>query len=59
MSTPSRRLSGPIRTLDLQQAADFLLISKEKLRRRAKTGQIRGAKPDKCWAFLDTNPAIG
>ncbi|WP_411801130.1 helix-turn-helix domain-containing protein [Acidithiobacillus ferriphilus] len=53
MSTPSRLLSGPIRTLDLQQAADFLQLSKEELRRRVKAGQIRGAKPGKCWAFME------
>lgn len=41
------------RTLDLQQAADFLQISKEELRRRAKRGVVQGAKPGKCWAFLE------
>ena len=41
------------RTFDLQQAADFLQISKEELRRRAKRGAVQGAKPGKCWAFLE------
>ncbi|WP_226842759.1 helix-turn-helix domain-containing protein [Acidithiobacillus thiooxidans] len=41
------------RTLDLQEAADFLKISKEALRRKVCKGLIRGAKPGKCWAFLE------
>ncbi|WP_408629733.1 helix-turn-helix domain-containing protein [Acidithiobacillus ferriphilus] len=41
------------RTFDLQQAADFLQLSKEELRRRAKRGAVQGAKPGKCWAFLE------
>ncbi|WP_414041474.1 helix-turn-helix domain-containing protein [Acidithiobacillus sp. M4-SHS-6] len=45
--------SARARTLDLQDAADFLQISKEELRRRAKDGRIRAAKPGKCWAFLE------
>ena len=41
------------RTFDLQQAAEFLQLSKEELRRRAKRGTVQGAKPGKCWAFLE------
>ena len=41
------------RTLDLQEVADFLKISKEALRRKVCKGLIRGAKPGKCWAFLE------
>ncbi|MBU2843801.1 helix-turn-helix domain-containing protein, partial [Acidithiobacillus thiooxidans] len=41
------------RTLDLQEAADFLKISKEALRRKVCKGLIRGAKPGKRWAFLE------
>ncbi|MDD2749521.1 MAG: helix-turn-helix domain-containing protein [Acidithiobacillus sp.] len=42
------------RTLDLQEAADFLQISKEELRRRAKKGLVPGAaKPGRRWAFLE------
>ena len=47
-SNPSRP-----RTLDLEAAANFLQISKEELRRRVKKGVVRGAKPGKCWAFLE------
>lgn len=39
-------------TLDLAGAAKFLKMNQESLRRRAKTGEIPGAKPGKCWCFL-------
>lgn len=41
------------RTLDLEEAAAFLKVSKETLRRKAARGEVRGAKPGKCWAFLE------
>ncbi|MGC8467931.1 MAG: helix-turn-helix domain-containing protein, partial [Acidithiobacillus sp.] len=41
------------RTLGLEEAADFLKVSKETLRRKAARGEVRGAKPGKCWAFLE------
>jgi len=42
-----------MKTLDLQGAARFLHLSAEELRRRAKAGLIPGAKPGKCWVFLE------
>jgi len=41
------------KTLSLIQAADFLGINKETLRRRAKHDEIPGAKVGKCWRFLE------
>jgi len=45
--------SNPMKTLDLQQAAEFLHMNAETLRARAKTGVIPGAKPGKAWVFLE------
>ena len=42
-----------VRTLTLAEAASFLQISKEELRRRAKKGRVKAAKPGKRWAFLE------
>jgi len=39
------------KTLDLKQAAEFLKISPEVLRRKAAKGEVPGAKPGKCWCF--------
>ena len=46
--------SGNERTLDLQEAADFLRLSPAALRQKAQSGIIRGAKPGKCWVFLQS-----
>ena len=43
---------GAVNTLDLQQAALFLRISSEELRRRARMGVIPGAKVGKRWVFI-------
>lgn len=43
------------RTLDLQEASLFLRISSETLRDKAKAGIIKGAKPGKCWVFLESD----
>ncbi|WP_369680943.1 helix-turn-helix domain-containing protein [Acidithiobacillus thiooxidans] len=42
-----------MKTLDLEAAAQFLHLSKEELRRRAKAGQVPAAKPGKRWVFLE------
>jgi excisionase family DNA binding protein len=42
-----------VRTLDLQEAADFLKLHHEEVRRRAKAGKIPAAKIGKRWAFLE------
>lgn len=46
-----------MRTLDLHQAADFLCMNPEALRQKAKAGVIPGAKPGKCWVFLEEDLA--
>ncbi len=42
-----------MRTLNLQQAADFLGVNKETARRRAATGQLPGAKVGRSWRFIE------
>ncbi|WP_436912802.1 helix-turn-helix domain-containing protein [Acinetobacter schindleri] len=44
-------------TLSLDQAAIFLRMHPEELRRRAKLGLIPGAKPGKSWVFLEDDLA--
>ena len=44
-------------TLDLQQAAAFLKMHPEEVRRRARSGQLPGAKAGKRWVFIDTDLA--
>lgn len=46
-----------MRTLDLRQAADFLKMHPESLRRRAVAKEIPCAKPSKAWVFIDTDLA--
>lgn len=45
------------RTLTLEEAARFLHMSPAVLRRRAKTGRVRAAKPGKQWVFLESDLA--
>src|SRR6185437_3018125 len=44
-------------TLGLQEAAAFLRCHPEELRRRAKMGQIPGAKVGRAWVFLEQDLA--
>ena len=44
-------------TLDLTQAALFLKMHPEEVRRRAKLGLLPGAKPGKAWVFLEDDLA--
>ena len=44
-------------TLDLKQAAAFLHMHPEEVRRRAKLGLLPGAKPGKSWIFIDSDLA--
>jgi hypothetical protein len=39
-------------SLDLVQAAAFLKMHPEEVRRRAKLGLLPGAKPGKAWVFI-------
>jgi hypothetical protein len=42
-----------MQTLDLVQAAAFLRMHPEEVRRRAKLGLLPGAKPGKAWIFIE------
>ncbi|WP_141192949.1 helix-turn-helix domain-containing protein [Cupriavidus metallidurans] len=46
-----------MRTLDLQEAAAFLKMHPEEVRRRAKRGQIPGGKAGRAWVFIDQDLA--
>ena len=46
-----------MRTLSLIEAANFLKMHAEEVRRRAKAGLIPGAKAGKCWVFIDDDLA--
>ena len=46
-----------MRTLTLQEAAAFLKMHTEEVRRRAKLGALPGAKAGKCWVFIDDDLA--
>lgn len=39
------------KTFDLKEAAEFLKMSPEVLRRKVAKGEVPGAKPGKCWCF--------
>ncbi len=45
------------KTLTLEQAAAFLMMSPAVLRQKAKAGIIKGAKPGKRWVFLECDLA--
>jgi hypothetical protein len=42
-------------TLNLEQAALFLQVSQGELRKRARTGRVKGVKPAKRWVFLKSD----
>ncbi len=42
-----------MRTLDLQEAADFLRLTPSELARKAREGVIPGARPGRRWVFLE------
>jgi len=46
-----------MKTLNLQEAADFLKMTPEGLRRLAAAGNIPAAKPGKRWCFLEDDLA--
>lgn len=41
-----------MKTLDLNEAASFLKMNPEVLRRKASAGQVPGKKAGKCWIFI-------
>lgn len=46
-----------MKTLTLNEAAQFLKMHPEEVRRRAKAGVIPGAKVGKCWVFIEEDLA--
>lgn len=46
-----------IKTLDLKEAASFLKMTPDALRKKAAHGEIPGAKPGKCWCFREDDLA--
>lgn len=46
-----------MRTLDLHEAAGFLRMSPAVLRRHAREGRLKAAKPGKRWVFLEDDLA--
>lgn len=46
-----------MRTLNLSEAAAFLKMHPEEVRRRAKMGVIPGAKAGRAWVFIDLDLA--
>jgi hypothetical protein len=44
-----------MRTLDLKEAADFLKLHYEEVRRRAKAGIVPCVKLGKRWGFIDVS----
>ena len=46
-----------MKTLDLKEAAEFLKMTPEGLRRKAAKGEIPGAKPGKRWCFREDDLA--
>lgn len=46
-----------MQTLNLQEAAAFLKMHPEELRRRAKSGRIPAAKAGRSWVFIDIDLA--
>lgn len=41
-----------VETFDLDEAAVFLKMNPEVLRRKAKSGHVPGRKAGKCWVFI-------
>jgi excisionase family DNA binding protein len=46
-----------MKTLDLQQAAKFLNMHPVTVGEKARAGVIPGAKPGKCWTFIEDDLA--
>jgi hypothetical protein len=59
MRTPpmDRAATTPLRTLSLGEAAALLRMHPEEVRCRAKCGAIQGAKPGRCWIFIEDDLA--
>jgi hypothetical protein len=46
-----------MKTLNLNEAAAFLHLHPHTLEAKARAGDVPGAKPGKCWVFLDVDLA--
>lgn len=46
-----------MKTLDLKQASEFLMMHPEEVRKRAKQGKLPGAKVGRAWVFIDDDLA--
>ena len=46
-----------MKTLDLKEAAAFLHLHPHTLEAKARAGEVPGAKPGKCWVFLEVDLA--
>jgi hypothetical protein len=46
-----------MQTFNLKQAAKFLNMHEKTLQSKAKAGEVPGAKPGKCWVFIDIDLA--
>ena len=46
-----------MKTLDLNEAAEFLRMNPQVLRRKAYNGEIPGRKTGKCWLFIQEHLA--
>lgn len=46
-----------MKTLDLNEAAAFVHLHPHTLEAKARAGAVPGAKPGKCWVFLDVDLA--
>jgi hypothetical protein len=44
-----------MKTLDLQAAADLLMMHPSTVLAKARSGTIPAAKPGKCWVFIDVD----
>ncbi len=52
MTTANMNEVNTMETLDLEQAANFLKVNPEVLRRKAKDGEIPGSKVGRKWVFV-------
>ena len=57
VATDRMAVPSPLRTLSLSEAAALLRMHPEEVRRRAKCGAIPGAKPGRCWIFIEVDLA--
>ncbi len=47
-----------MRTLNLDEAADFLKLCRDEIRRRARLGLLPGAKAGRRWVFIERRDSL-